>query len=260
MELTSRDNPQIKQVRKLLSDARERARTGLFVIEGARLCADALESGAQIEQVLYTQRAWESYPDVQRLCDKARQAVCLSASLAAYIGDTVSPQGVFCVCEMLDKIASFDKIKYKGKYIALEDMQDPGNLGSVFRTAEALGADGLIVTRGCCDRYNPKVLRGSMGGVFRLPVLETDDLPGEIARLQQNGMRCFACVVDPSAPAVQAQTFGPGSVCVIGNEGNGLRPETVRACAQRLTIPMGGRAESLNAGTAAAIVLWEMFR
>lgn len=260
MELTSRDNPLIKQVRRLLADARERAKSGLFVVEGVRLCADAAVSQVPIECVLYTQRAAESYPEVAQIRAKATREICITADLAAHIADTVSPQGVFCLCKMLDKRSSFDTIRYKGKYAALEDVQDPSNLGSIIRTAEALGADGLIVTRGCCDRYNPKVLRGSMGGVFRLPIHVVEDLPAWITEAQQNGMCCFACVVDADADAVQAQTFGQGSVCVIGNEGNGLQPQTVRTCARRITIPMGGRAESLNAGTAAAIVLWEMFR
>ena len=260
MELTSRDNPLIKQMRRLLTDARERAKSGLFVTEGVRLCADAALSDVPIECVLYTQRAMENHPEVGKICAKSARQICITPELAAHSGDTVSPQGVFCLCKMLDKRASFDTIRYKGKYAALEDVQDPSNLGSIIRTAEALGADGLIVTRGCCDRYNPKVLRGSMGGVFRLPIYPVDDLPAWIARAQQNGMHCFACVVDADADAVQRQSFGEGSVCVIGNEGNGLQPQTVRACDARITIPMGGRAESLNAGTAAAIVLWEMFR
>lgn len=260
MELTSRDNPLIKQVRKLLTDPRERARSGQFVIEGVRLCQDALLSNVQIDCVLYTERARENYSVIEQICAVAVQKVCISATLSAYIGDTISPQGVFCICKMLDKRASFDKIRYKGKYIALEDVQDPGNLGTIIRTAEAMGADGLIVTQACCDCYNSKVLRSSMGGVFRLPIYVAEDLPQWIDALQQRGMRCIACVVDAEATAVQDIGFNSGTVSVIGNEGKGLCKATVDACCEKLTIPMNGRAESLNAGIAAAIVLWEMFR
>ena len=162
---------------------------------------------------------------------------------------------------MLDTIET-DCLPLSGEqcYLALEDLQDPGNLGTVVRTAEALGFGGLILSAGCCDLYNPKVLRGSMGGVFRLPAYITADMVTTVGRLRTKGFRCFACVPDEDALPVQTAPFGPGSICLIGNEGNGLRPETVAACGERLTIPMAGRAESLNASMAAGIVLWEMAR
>ena len=260
MDVTSRAHPVVKQCRRLLRDGKERESSRLFVTEGVRLCADALASGVGIACVLYTPQAQSRYPEVDALRAAAAQQICLTPELAAYIGDTVSPQGVFCLCKMLDKKTTFDTIRYKGKYIALERIQDPGNLGGIFRTAEALGADGAILIGEYCDRYNPKVLRSSMGGVFRLPVFETDDPAQTMALLRPHGMRFYACVADDGATAVQTVRFGPGSVCLIGNEGNGLRAETVQACDASVTIPMNGRAESLNAGTAAAIILWEMFR
>lgn len=261
MIVTSKDNPLIKEWRRLCRETKRRRQSGCFALEGARLCGDALTSGLPVRAVLYTAAALESYgAAVQPLLAVAEQAVEIAPELAQYMADTATPQGVFCIAKILDNPLGLDTIDTMGRYGLLEDIQDPGNLGTMIRTAEALGLDGLVLSAGCCDVYNPKVLRSSMGGVFRLPMLTGVSMPETIDTLQERGMRAYACVVDADVCPVQTVAFGPGSLCVIGNEGNGLRPETVAACAQRITIPMTGRAESLNASLAAGIVMWEMSR
>ena len=261
MVISSKDNHIVKEWRSLCRDARSRRESGCFAIEGARLCGDALTTGLSVETVLYTPAARETYaPVVEGLISAAGQAVEITDSLARYMTDTTSPQGIFCVVKHLDILLSFDTINNMGRYGVLENLQDPGNMGTVIRTAEALGLDGLILSAGCCDVYNPKVLRGSMGGVFRLPLWRTEDLPSAITAMQERGMTAYACVVDADAQPVHTVSFGAGSLCVIGNEGNGLTAETVAACAHRITIRMAGRAESLNASMAAGIVMWEMTR
>lgn len=260
-KITSRDNQYVRQARRLLAETKYRRQTGLFALEGARLCGDAAMSGAAIQTVLYTARAVKSYGDtLQTLLAAGAHGLEITDELAAYIGDTTSPQGVFCVCKGLDKPAGLDTIEKNGKYLALENVQDPANMGAIIRTAEALGISGLLVSSGCCDRYNPKVLRASMGGVFRLPLVEVVSMAEAVAALQQRGMTAFACVVEQDVQPIQRVTFPPGAVAVIGNEGNGLTVETSRACAQRITIRMAGRAESLNASVAASLVAWEMMR
>lgn len=262
--ITSRDNRLIKEGRRLLADAKYRRQTGLFLLEGARLCADAARSGVAIRTVLVTARAREGYGEqlqaIRRGSGAEAAYVEISEEISRHLGDTASPQGIFCICKTLDNRAALDTINRMGRYIALEDMQDPANLGTVVRTAEALGADGLLLSSGCCDLYNPKVLRGSMGGVFRLPFYAVGEMGVAIAALQARGMTGWACVVDPAATPVHKAALGPGSICIIGNEGNGLRPETAAACRGRLTIAMAGRAESLNASMAAGIILWELMR
>lgn len=261
MPVTSKDNQWVKEWRILCGDAKRRRESGLFAIEGARLCGDALASGVPVRAVLYTAAARQTYGAVvESLLAAAEHAVEISPELARQMGDTTNPQGVFCLAKTLDNLRSLDKIDIMGYYGALEDMQDPGNLGTVIRTAEALGLSGLLLSDGCCDIYNPKVLRASMGGVFRLPLLRCGGMAQTVAALQQKGMTAFACVVDRDATPITAVTMAPGSIAVIGNEGNGLRTETVEACAGRVTIPMAGRAESLNASMAAGLVLWEMTR
>lgn len=260
-QITSRDNQYVRQIRRLLRETKYRRQTGLFALEGARLCGDAVLSEADIRTVLVTPRAARAYADIlQSLADTGARVVGITEELSGYMGDTVSPQGLFCIGKGLDKPVGLDTIEKNGRYLAFEHLQDPSNLGAAIRTAEALGISGLLLSAGCCDRYNPKVLRASMGGVFRLPLIEVESMPQAIAALQAQGMTAFACVVDADAEPIQRIVFAPGAVAVIGNEGNGLTPETRQACAHRVTIRMAGRAESLNASVAASLVAWEMMR
>ena len=261
MLITSKDNRLVKEWRALSEQAKQRRKTGLFAIEGARLSGDALASGLTLTVVLYTSSARQTYsPIVEELIASAQTSAEITPELARAMADTANPQGVFCVAKSLDIQLSLDTIDNMGRYGVLEDIQDPGNLGTMIRTAEAFGLDGLILSAGCCDIYNPKVLRASMGGVFRLPIASSEDLPATIAELQARGMTALACVVDADAELLHRVDKAAGVLCVIGNEGNGLTPETVAACAKRVTIPMAGRAESLNASMAAGIVMWEMTR
>ena len=261
MVVTSKDNQWVKEWRTLSSDTKRRRESGKFVIEGTRLCGDALRSGVRCETVLYTADARSRYVDVvESLIGQSDNAVEIAPSLARAMGDTTNPQGVFCIVNALDNSYNLSKIDTMGFYGALEDIQDPGNLGTIIRTAEAMGLSGLLLSDGCCDVYNPKVLRGSMGGVFRLPLWQVGNMTDAVAALNQKGLVTCACVVDADAEAVHTAGMGRGCVAVIGNEGNGLRRETVAACSKRVTIPMSGRAESLNASMAAGIVLWEMTR
>ena len=261
MTVTSKDNRWVKEWRRLNDSAKYRRESGLFAIEGARLCGDALRSGVSLHTVMYTASALAVYSDVVgALLAAADNALEISPELSRYMGDTMNPQGVFCIAKMLDNSLVIDKINIMGFYGALEDIQDPGNLGTIIRTAEAFGLDGVLLSDGCCDVYNPKVLRSSMGGVFRMPLLRVGNMARAVTALQEKGMTAYACVVDADAMPITAADFTSGSIAVIGNEGNGLREETVDACTRATTIPMNGRAESLNASMAAGIILWEMTR
>lgn len=261
MVIASKENHLVKQWKQLSNDGKARKKQSLFACEGARLCADAALSGVCILAVLYTARAAETYQDrLQAVLDVAKNAYEITPQVASFMADTQSPQGVFCICEMQKRILSPDELRINGRYLALEDLQDPSNLGAVIRTAEALGIDGVLLSTGCCDEYSPKVLRGSMGGVFRQQILHTADMCETATALRDAGMRTFACVPADTATPISGLSLGEGCVCFIGNEGNGLRQSTIDACELSVTIPMAGRAESLNAAMAAGIVIWEMTR
>ena len=261
MLISSRDNPAVKRVRGLLGSAKMRRESDRFVLEGARLCEDAVRSGIAVEAAFLTARAEETYPEQTRAVRDAASAVYeITEALATYIGDTQHPQGVFCVCAPPPARLSADSLPGTGRFLALENVRDPGNLGTIIRTAEAFGADGLLLSAECCELYSPKVLRGSMGGALRLPVAVVPDLSGAIARWNERGFRTVACVADAAATPMPEASLGDGCILFIGNEANGLTPETQAACTERMTIPMKGRAESLNAAVAACIVLWELTR
>ncbi len=260
MEITSRENRFIREYRRLLSDGKYRRQTRRFALEGARLCEDAVHSDVPLVAVFYTAQAAEQYPSQLAALSVCKQRFLIPDTLASYIGDTTTPQGIFCICERPNRTFDFDSIIPSGRYAALEAVQDPSNLGTMIRTAEALGLDGFLLSEGCCDPYNPKVLRGSMGGVFRLPLYMVNDMPAQLSVLAKRGFTTVACVVDSNVTPITALPLNGATVVVIGNEGNGLTKETITACTEKATIPMAGRAESLNASMAAGIVFWEIMR
>ncbi len=257
--LTSKDNNNIKNTIKLKKSTKFRRETGLFIAEGLRVCYDAMLSNAEIITLFVTEKAIEKNSEkFDKLSDYAQKTFVVSPALFALISDTDSPQGFLCVIKALDKNGQFDTIKNGGKFLALDNVQDPNNLGTILRSAEAFGVSGVIMSKDCCDIYSPKVVRGSMGAVFRLPFMICNTIADF---LNDNPQVCsYAAVVDSSADDITSIAFNEPCVAVIGNEGNGLKDETISACKVRMTIPMKGNAESLNASAAASIIIWEMIK
>lgn len=258
-KVTSKENSIIKHIKKLSKSAKYRRESGEFIAEGLRLCIDALNSGVKINSLIISEDAAEKYSDeinkIEAVCDNS---YTLSRSLFREISDTKNPQGILCIIKTLDKHTLFDKMVFGGKFVALDNIQDPSNLGTVLRTAEAVGVDGVILSSDCCDIYSPKVVRGSMGAVFRLPVVISESIAGFLSEHKE--LRSYACVVDNSAEKITSISFEDPCVVVIGNEGNGIKDSTLNECDKKITIPMNGRAESLNASAAAAIIIWELVK
>ncbi len=257
LEINSKDNKTIKNIRKLIVQRKYRKEQGLFVVEGLRLCTDAVRSNAFIDTFIYTEdAALRHSEEVSLLSEKATNVCKVSSSVFASLSDTKTPQGVICVVKALDKKIHFDTINCK--YVFLENMQDPSNLGAVLRSADALGFSGVIMTPGCCDIYSPKTCRASMGAVFRVPFMVCDDACDFIRDFNKSGSS-YAAVVRDGTPITDIKYPGNTLLC-IGNEGNGLTDELVKNCSFAVTIPMRGNAESLNAAAAAGIIMWEMIR
>ena len=261
MELiSSKENKRIKYLKKLLSSSSFRRQEGVFAAEGLRLCSDALKSGAQVAAAYFSESfCAKNDAFVKEAASAAGESCVLRDGIFAAVSDTKTPQGVLFVIKRLDKNLDFDRIKDNGKVLALETVQDPVNLGTILRTAEAFGIDAVILTCDCCDVYAPKVARGSMGALFRLPLSITDDLPAAIGRFNTFGTS-FAAVLDKDSVSLRDCSFKGAVLAVVGNEGNGLTPATVNACTHKLYIPMSGGAESLNVSAAAGIILWEMIQ
>lgn len=258
--ITSKNNEKIKLAVSLRDSASQRRRNGRFFVEGARLCGDAAISGGDILQFFFTEKAKEKFADFYNtVINVAKESYCISEEVSKKLSDTQGPQGMFCICGVKNSSADGNKIHPCGKYIFLENVQDPSNLGAVARTAEAMGIDGLIVSGGC-DIYNPKALRACMGAFFRLNIIECDDAIGFIRSAQKDGVKVYASTPQSSAQKITEADLSGGVILIVGNEGNGVTPETMNAADGKITIPMLGRAESLNASTAAAILIWEMVR
>ena len=256
-KITARNNDKIKYACSLAASASKRRESGEFLLEGARLCSDAAQSGIEIVRAFFTLDARSVYAEyisaVESVCGECYE---ISSEVAQKLSDTGTAQGVFCICRMKNRSAGLIE---GGRYLALENIQDPSNIGAICRSAEALGLSGLIVSGGC-DIYNPKALRAAMGSSLRLSVLICDNLA--LFLNSAKGFLRLAAVPDSSAKDIRTvrEDSARGIICCVGNEGNGLSDETIGACDEKVTIPMQGRAESLNASAAAAILAWELKR
>lgn len=259
--ITSRKNEIIKKAAKLRDSAPFRREQNAFLAEGARLCADAADSGLEIESLFYTEKAREKYESyLERIFTRASVSYLISESVAELLSDTRQSQGVFCVASLPQRENASHKMKAQGCFIALEEIQDPSNLGAVLRTAEALGIAGVVLAGSCCDPFGPKALRASMGAMFRLPLFFEDNLAQCVVGLRQRGFFTAAAVPAEEAQKITEVKFPQAVLLAVGNEGAGLSNESIAACDVQVTIPMQGRAESLNAASSAAILMWEIMR
>lgn len=254
--ISSRQNKIIRKAASL-SEASARRETGMFLAEGARLCADAAESGIQIDCLFFTGAAADKYDAyLQVLTTYAHEAYIIEDHVAQLLSQTKHTQGVFCQCG-IPKLTAGNP---RGKCIVLEDMQDPANLGAVMRTAEALGIGQVLLLGARQDPYAPKVLRASMGAVFRQTVSVFEGREEIFQALEQANSVTYAAALEHADLQLGAFAFPENSAVFIGNEGNGLTAETISGCDHVVKIPMRGRAESLNAAAAASILMWEMVR
>lgn len=258
--LSSRQNPLVITLEALLTHKKNRD-AALFACEGARLCEDAVRAGRYPEAVFLTGKAILRYPETAALLTAKAQAwYKIDENLAGRISDTQNPQGVFCLFKRLDNTAQAVKIVRGGKYILLSGLQDPGNTGTIIRTAEAFGLNGAFLDDCCPDLCAPKVLRASMGAALRLPYEQVSDMRQTIAELRGNGVPVYAAAVTQDAIPLRDVQLRDGAAVLIGNEGAGLPEELIDCCNAACVIPMAGGAQSLNAATAAAVFMWEMTR
>ncbi|MDE5605299.1 MAG: RNA methyltransferase [Eubacterium sp.] len=256
-KITSRNNDLIKYIKKLSTSRKARFQEKKFVLEGARLSFDVLNSFYQPAVFLITEKAAEKYKkQLEDMIKIADSAYFISEEVADKLAETENTQGVFCVCNIP---IENNQLVSNQKYVALDNLQDPSNLGAIIRTAEALGINGAIC-HNCCDIYNPKALRASMGSILRLPVILSDNLVSDMEAAKEQGFSFYATVPNKNAEDITKIDFPASSVIIIGNEGNGISEAVKAAADQLVTINMLGRAESLNASMAGAIAMWEMLR
>lgn len=257
IRISAKNNDNVKQVGKLLCSPSYRRSCGEYAVEGLRICVDALESGLSFDRIFATERFMlEHTPEYERLSSKAVRTYIITDDIMKKISDTVSPQGVLGVLKIHEHKPSLTD---RGRYLVLVNTQNPANLGACARTAEALGLSALLVCGGC-DIYNPKALRASMGAFFRMKVGIYSDVKELIGELRANNIKSYASVPRADAQPLYSIDFNDGCAVLIGNEAKGLDDNITALCDSMITIPMAGRAESLNAHAAAAILCYEMMK
>lgn len=258
--VTSRSNPQVRRLDDLLRRKKAREESRLLALEGRRLVLDAWAAGLAPQTLYLTPEAWQkAFAELEPLRRAAGEVVWLEASLAARIGDTQAPQGVFALCPQPPTLIDTLTIRADGRYLLLHQVRDPGNLGSILRTAAALGADGAFLCD-CAEVFSPKVLRASMGGLWRLPIALVNSLDPILDRLQQAGVATFAAALREGAKGPGALASVGGRAVLIGNEGDGLPEHLINACSHVVMLPMKSGSDSLGASMAAGILLWEMLK
>ena len=245
-QITSRANPLVARMRRLRESRSERREAGLFLCEGPKMLREAAAWGAQIDSVLCVRGM-----ELPELPGDVRVAECPEELIAA-AADTKTPQGVVFLCRIPEEAPLAG-----GRFLVLDGLQDPGNVGTIWRTADAFGADGLILCAGCADPWGPKTVRATMGAAFRLPVWERplDVLAGELACM---GVPLYATALREDTEDVRTAPLGERAAVIIGSEGRGVSPLALAVCERTLKITMRPRCESLNAAAAACVVLWEM--
>lgn len=252
--ITSSDNKRIKNVIALLEKTKARKEQDAFVIEGIKLFLEA-----PIESILEVYVA-ESFSEKMPKLDKVPVEV-VKDEVFRKMTDTLTPQGILCVVRKSHhSLKDFFKNEKSGSvFLVLEKLQDPGNLGTIMRTAEGAGITGVIMSNDTVDLYNPKTVRSTMGSIFRVPFIYTDNLRESIEELKRNGVTCYAAHLKGEKSCYEHDYTKP-TAFFIGNEGNGLSDETAALADTYIRIPMEGQLESLNAGISAAILLYEAKR
>ena len=256
--ITSPSNPKVKNIIQLLAGSKARREQNAYVVEGIKLFSEAPVT--QIRQVFLTESCYGKLEDKEKLTQVEYELV--SDAVYKKMSDTQSPQGVLCVMEKQAHILANLLKSLKGQAVhilVLEGIQDPGNLGTMLRTGEGAGIDFVLADEKTVDVYNPKVIRSTMGSIFRVPVVYTANLSEAIALLKQEDILLYAAHLHGKNDFWR-ESYVKRTALMIGNEGNGLSDEISALADILVKIPMQGKVESLNAAVAASILLYEMRR
>lgn len=265
--ITSTSNQRIKELSQIQKKSKVRSREGVFVAEGIRMVRetpyDRLVS-------LYFSESFEkkygrevldaiSGGDAKIREQIRKKTEILSDPVFSYVSDTKTPQGVLAVVRQMEYTLEHMTEGVVPHLMILDNLQDPGNLGTIFRTAEAAGVTGIVMSRDCVDIYNPKTIRSTMGALYRMPFVYVEDLRETILSLKEKKIRSYAAHLD-GKNTYDKEDYRKGTAFLIGNEGNGLRKEIAECADSWIRIPMCGQVESLNAAVAATVLMFEVSR
>lgn len=256
--ITSSANPKIRQVVQWQQKAKERREAGVFLAEGFKMFEEA---PAEEVREIYVSRGALEKGDCSVVMRKLEELgyETVTDDIFAKMSDTKTPQGILCVVRQ-PRYSLEQLLSGRAPLLAvLENLQDPGNLGTILRTGEGAGITGVIMSRQTVDIFNPKTIRATMGSIFRVPFLYVEDLRDTIRKLHEKNVRTYAAHLEGKR-YYDSFSFCGGTAFLIGNEGSGLSRETAELAGEYLKIPMEGRVESLNAAIAASLLLYEAQR
>lgn len=257
--ITSTANVKIKRLAGLQKKKRLREEEGTFIVEGLRMFREV--PGERLCEVYVSEAFYNKERGMLESILKGTRvrAELLSNHVYEHVSDTKTPQGVLCVVKR--KESSLEEMLRSPRpfLLVLDHLQDPGNVGTILRTAEGAGVTGVILSRDSADIYNPKTIRSTMGSIYRVPLCYAEDIPGALDRINEAGLRTFAAHLEGKCDYDEPDYKGPCAF-LIGNEGNGLRDETAEKAKEYVRIPMLGRVESLNAAIAASVLMFEAAR
>ena len=255
--ISSKDNELVKNIKKL-KDKKYRDLENVYIVEGIKMVKEAILENASIKQIIICDDCEKSDLISKEMMYEIAKYDCIYVTnkIFKYITEVQTPQGVMAIIEKNNK----DKeINYNEDIIvALDDIQDPGNLGTILRTVDSIGLSQILVSKGTADPYNPKVVRSTMGAIYRVKVIECDNLKETLKEIKKNKFKILVTSLDDSKSVYDIKYYK--KVIVIGNEANGVEEEIVKLADEKIKIPMLGKTESLNASVAAGIILYEYVR
>lgn len=265
--ITSTSNQRIKELSQIQKKSKVRSREGVFVAEGIRMVRETPYD--RLVSLYFSESFEKKYgrevldaisggnPKIREQIRKKTEI--LSDPVFSYVSDTETPQGVLAVVRQMEYTLEQMTEGAVPHLMILDNLQDPGNLGTIFRTAEAAGVTGIVMSRDCVDIYNPKTIRSTMGALYRMPFVYVDDLKETILRLKEKQIKSYAAHLD-GKHTYDKEDYKQGTAFLIGNEGNGLREEIAECADTWIRIPMCGQVESLNAAVAATVLMFEVSR
>ena len=256
MTITSKDNEQIKHIKKL-KETKYREHYNDFVIEGIKMIEEAISENVKIKSIIICDDCKSQGAIPNELMYEIAKLNCIYVAEKVFntITDVINPQGIMAIVEK----PKLEEINYsESNFLLLDNIQDPGNLGTILRTADSLDMKQIIVSKGTADAYNLKVVRSTMGAIFRVKIIEVQSLNKIVKEMKKHKIKVYATDLqtDKSIYDVDYEK----SAIVIGNEANGVSKEVLEEASQRIKIPMLGKTESLNAAVATSIILYETFR
>lgn len=257
--ITSTSNGKVKRLVNLKKKRKARDEEKVFLVEGIRMFREVPKK--KLREVYVSESFYKKEKDVvEKVLDGSGAVLeILSDTVFGYVSDTRTPQGVLCVAGQMDYTLEKVLDGEMTHLLVLDNLQDPGNMGTIVRTAEGAGVTGIVMSHDCVDIYNPKVIRSTMGSIYRMPFYYAEDLPGTIDKIKEKGIITYAAHLNESVE-YDKEDYRKPCAFFIGNEGNGLRDEVAEAADMYIKIPMCGQVESLNAAIASSILMFEVRR